>query len=224
MKDVISNNFIKLFEKQDGLTIDKTSEIFEYYLRAIFGEVKIELKKYQMNLDEDSKKMIEAYNEKDKKHIISKEDLAYAIRLFITLVLLLEDNKEKKIKQNENNIMNYLKSEDLWKNEIFKSEKFNNNIYELKLMKFKINQIIPLYDVLGKEIENNFFDDVKRKIEEENEEEKEKEIGKEIEHENEKIKNPSSDEDENEDNDNPQSVEKEEEEEEEEDDNIKNRL
>ena len=48
--------------------------------------------------------MINNYYE--KKHDITKEDLAQAIRLFITFVLLPEDDKEKKIASNHNNIMN----------------------------------------------------------------------------------------------------------------------
>ena len=162
-----SNNFIKIFEKQEGLTIDKTSEIFEYFLKVIFDEIKSEIKKYQVNLDEKTKEMINNYNEKEKKHIISKKDLAYAIRLFITIVLIHEDDKEKKIKLNENNVINYLNSDDLWKSGIYNSDEFYKNLDEFKLMNIHINQIIPFYDALGKDLENNFFDDVKRRIKEE---------------------------------------------------------
>ena len=186
-----SNNFIKIFEKQEGLTIGKTSEIFEYFLKVIFDEIKSEIKKYQVNLDEKTKEMINNYNEKEKKHIISKKDLAYAIRLFITIVLIHEDDKEKKIKLNENNVINYLKSEDLWKSGIYNSDKFNNNLDEFKLMNIHINQIIPLYDALGKDLENNFFDDVKRQIKEEEPEEE----GAEEEEEEEKEEKESSDDD-----------------------------
>ena len=41
--------------------------------------------------------------------IIKKNDLAKAIRLFITLVLYREDDKDKKIKSNKKNIIDYLK-------------------------------------------------------------------------------------------------------------------
>ena len=63
--------------------------------------------------------------------------------------------------------MNYLKSDDLWKSGIYNSDKFNNNLDEFKLMNIHINQIIPFYEALGKDFENNFFDDVKRQIKEE---------------------------------------------------------
>jgi len=177
INSITSNNFMQIFDKQNGLTIDKTSEIFEYFLKVIFDEIKKEIKKYQVNLDEKTSEMINKYNEKEKKHIISKKDLAYAIRLFITLVLIQEGDKEQKIKLNENNVINYLKSEDLWKNGIYNSDKFNNNLDEFKMMNIHINQIIPLYDALGKDIEINFFDDVERQIKEEEHEEDEDENG-----------------------------------------------
>ena len=177
INSITSNNFMQIFDKQNGLTIDKTSEIFEYFLKVIFDEIKAEIKKYQVNLDEKTSEMINKYNEKEKKHIISKKDLAYAIRLFITLVLIQEGDKEQKIKLNENNVINYLKSEDLWKNGIYNSDKFNNNLDEFKRMNIHINQIIPLYDALGKDIEINFFDDVERQIKEEEHEEDEDENG-----------------------------------------------
>ena len=38
------------------------------------------------------------------------------------------------------------------------------NLNELKSMNIQINQIISVYENLGKDIEKNFFDDVKQKI------------------------------------------------------------
>ena len=179
--DLVSNNFMKIFENQDGLTVDKISEIFEYYLKIIYDDISLEIKKYQTNLGEKSKEAIKKYDEKEKKHIISKRDLAYSIRKFMTLVLLQEADKENKIKLNKNNVINYLYSEDLWKSAIYNNDKFKNNLDELKSMNFHINQIIPLYEELGKDIDKNFFDDVKgelneeKPVEEEEEEEEEEE-------------------------------------------------
>ena len=50
---------------------------------------------------------------------------------------------------------------------IYKNENFDKNLNELKSITAQINQIIWLYDALGKDIEDNLFDDVKQKIEEE---------------------------------------------------------
>ena len=104
-------------------------------------------------MDEESKKKIDDYYS-DKVHTIKKEDFACAIRLFTTLVLFLEkdkEDKEKKIKNNNNNLINYLKASDLWR-DIYDHPDFNKNLNELRDINVKINQIIPLYEVLGKDI------------------------------------------------------------------------
>ena len=43
---------MSIFEEENELTINKTSEIFEYYLKLIFKDVKNELKDYQEELEE----------------------------------------------------------------------------------------------------------------------------------------------------------------------------
>ena len=155
----ISENFIEIFRSKEGLTIDKTPEIFEYYLKSIYEDVNAEISKYQIELDDDSKEKIEKYS-----YHINKEEFAHAIRLFMTLVLFLEDDKENKIKSNRNNIINYLKAPDLWNKEIDDKQTFYSNLNELKSINAQINQIIPLYELLGKDIEDNFFDEVKKML------------------------------------------------------------
>jgi len=162
LKDTFSNYFIKIFENYDNLTIDKTLNIFFYYLKLIFGFVKDEINRYQNKLDESSENIVKDYNEKGRP--ISKKDFACAIRIFTTLVLFLEEDKEKIIQSNRNNLVNYLKSSDLWNNDIT-ADDFNKNLNELKLINAKINQIIGLYDALGGDIEDNFCDDVIRQME-----------------------------------------------------------
>ena len=128
----------------------------------IYEDVKKEIKNYQEELDNKSIDIINNYYKKE--HLITKKDFAYAIRLFMTLVLLPEEDKENKIKSNHNNIVNYLKSSDLWKKDIYDNEDFNKNLDELKSINAHINQIISLYEVLGNDIEDNFCDDVKEQI------------------------------------------------------------
>ena len=166
-KDNFSVNFIRIFDKNDSLTMDKTSEVFFYYLKLIFDLVKGELNKYKNDLNYETTKKIEEYFNKDRP--ISKKNFAGAIRLFSTLVLFMEEdkNKEKKLGMNRNNIVNYLRASDLWDNAIYDSEDFNKNLNELKLFNVQINQILPLYDFLGKDIEDNFCDDVNTQIENE---------------------------------------------------------
>ena len=79
------------------------------------------------------------------------------------MILFPEEDKENKIKLNCNNIIYYLKSPDLWDCDIVADVNFPKNLNELKLMNFKINQIVSLYEYLGTDIEEDFFDDVENK-------------------------------------------------------------
>ena len=168
----ISEYFINLFKEKSTLTVNKTLEIFDYYLKNINEDVLTEIKSNQEDLDEESLKIMKEKIDKfyNKSRTINKEDLAYALRLFITLVLFLENDKENKIKLNKNNAIKYLKSQDLWKKIIINDEKFLKDFDELKSMKIPINQIIYFYESLGKDIPEDFFKEVIDKIEEEKEE------------------------------------------------------
>ena len=166
LNDTFSNNFIKIFENNDGLTIDKTSEIFLYYLKLSFDLVKEELNCFQNELDDKSKEIINDFYQKE--HPISKKDFSHAIRLFTTLVLFLEEDKENKIKYNLNNLVKYLIASDLWSSDLYDDKNFNKNLYELETFKAQVNQIISLYEYLGGDIESNFAKDAIEQIEKEN--------------------------------------------------------
>ena len=162
LKNIISNNFIRLFDNNDSLTINKTTEIFEYFLKIIFNDIKSQIKRYQeQSLNDETEEKINNYYK--EVHLINKKDFSNAIRLFISLILYPEEDKENKIKSNNINIINYLRQSDLWGNDIYNNSKFHKNLYELSLFNVKINQIIPLYELLGGDIEDNYFDDVMEK-------------------------------------------------------------
>ena len=165
LEDTFSNNFIKIFENNGHLTIDKTPEIFLYYLKLNFELIKGELSNYQNELNDKSKELINNYYQKE--HLISKKDFACAIRLFISLVLFLEEDKENKIKSNSNNLINYLKASDFWSNDIYENDDFNKNLNELKTINVPVSQILYLYEYLGRDIESNFSEDVMEQIEKE---------------------------------------------------------
>ena len=194
--DSISADFKEIFEEKTELTVSKLSELFDYYLRLIFVDIKNEMMKYQeekeqkgqkeeneeketeeqkvtkpkeiiSNLDEKITAQLDEYYKK-KDIIIGKEELENAIRLFITLVLFREKDKENKIKLNRKNLIDYLKSPDLWDIKVYKNENFNPNLNELKLIKIQINQTILLFNYLtgGKEIDE--FKIIEENIKEEN--------------------------------------------------------
>lgn len=93
LKDSISDLMPKIFEQNDSLTVNKIASIFDYYLNLIYEDMIKELDEYQKQLDDNVIKMINKYYE--NTHVISKKELAYAIRIFITLVLIPEEEKEK---------------------------------------------------------------------------------------------------------------------------------
>ena len=130
-----------------------------------FDLIKVELKNYQNELDDKSKEAIINYYQKE--HPISKKDFACTIRLFTTLVLFLEEDKENKIKSNNNNLINYLKASDFWSNDIYENDDFNKNLNELKTINVPVSQILYLYKYLGRDIESNFNKDVIEQIEKE---------------------------------------------------------
>jgi len=164
----ISSDFFVFFKKKKELTVNKTSDIFNYYLKLIFKDIKNEIEKYQIQkeknqLNDKTIKQLNNYFEKDKI-IISKEDLKNAIRIFISIVLFREKDKENKIKLNHKNLFDYLKSPDLWDNKKYKNENFNKQFNELKLCNIQINQIIWLYNYLIGNEEINVFKEIEEYI------------------------------------------------------------
>jgi len=119
------------------------------------------------NLDEKITAQLDEYFKK-KDIIIDKEELENAIRLFITLVLFREKDKKNKIKLNRKNLIDYLKSPDLWKIKVYKNENFNLNLNELKLIKIQINQTILLLNYLTEGQEIDEFKIMEENIKEDN--------------------------------------------------------
>ncbi len=117
---------------------------------------------------------------------ISKESLSEALRLFMTIVLYREKYKENKIKLNKNNIIGYLKEQDLWINNNINidDDNFKDNLSKLKSIHIKLKEILWLYYYLTDQKDENFENDIKEKykkyLEDLAAEEKKKKGGKEI--------------------------------------------
>ena len=54
LKDSIKPEFIQMFKNNDGITVNKISNIFNYYLKTIYEITKSELDKYQEKLSDAS--------------------------------------------------------------------------------------------------------------------------------------------------------------------------
>ena len=176
----ISNDFKVLFKGKEKLTISKITSLFEYYRNLIFERIKSQFKEYQVDLEEEKKKSVEDYFNNENHHfLITKEIFKKSIRSLIILFLNFENDKENKIKGNQNNIINYfdIGIPDLWDINIYNNIDFNKELEELKKLNIKINQILTLYDYLGDDINDDYFEDVKRAVKNEEEEKKpEKEV------------------------------------------------
>jgi hypothetical protein len=113
----ISPEFLDLFrdlkddnkkdEKKKDLTVNKTTEIFEYFLKLIFKDIKEDIEEFTVNykdkkLENKTKNGLEKYFEEDSdKKCIDKNSLCSALKWFMALVLFGEKDKENKIKENK---------------------------------------------------------------------------------------------------------------------------
>ena len=161
----VSNNFKKIFEKKDNFTINKTTYLFEYFRNLILGMDKLELKDFQYDLEENQKNLIETCFK--EQELITKEQFKFTLRSFIVLFLNLVGDKENKIRGNQNNMVNYFDIPDIWDKSIYNNENFKKELDNLKKINVKINQIVYLYDFLGDNINDDYFQDVKKVIKKE---------------------------------------------------------
>ena len=163
-KDKFSNEFNDLLGKIGEFTFDKIIDIIFFSEKLMFSIVKSELSDYcKKDLSQKNKDDLNDFY-KDEK-LITQEVLLNAIRRFLTRYLLIEEDKEKNIKENERNFIKFLYIEDLWDNEINSDE--NQKESELKIienMEISINKIISVYDHYGGDkIINDEFNELKEK-------------------------------------------------------------
>jgi hypothetical protein len=163
----VSKNFKEIFEKKDNFTINKATYLFEYFRNLMLGMVKLELKDFQYELEENQKNLIETCFK--EQELITKEQFKFTLRSFVVLFLNLVVDKENKIRGNQNNMVNYFDIPDIWDKSIYNNENFKKELDNLKKINVKINQIVYLYDFLGDNINDDYFQDVKKVIEKEEE-------------------------------------------------------
>ena len=167
--------------------INKLTNLFIFYLRLIFNKIiKDEFKEFQDdNIEEKKEEKIKKYfNGQNKNKLIERNTFRNAIRLFLTLYLNNEKEKEEKIKNNSNNVANYLNIKDIWIEINTNKKEFKDELKEIKELKIQINQILSIYDLLRDENEDDSksYEDIEKEIKKRKEEEnasKKSEDGKE---------------------------------------------
>ena len=166
ISNIFSQEFFEIFQDRKDLTVNKTTEIFEYFLNLIFNEIKEDIEENKLEFDyKNLKDKLKKYftscggNGIYSQKIINKYNLASALRLFMSLVLFREEDKVNKIKANKKNLINYLNVEDFWQIEIFSNNKFNYELSELKQFNLQTKNIVWLYDYLVEEEKEDFYND-----------------------------------------------------------------
>jgi len=178
--EIVSNEFKEFFEiknvptanqnnfeiNKKNFTVSKLLNIYEYYQILCFNKIKENLRKYQVDItDEKQNNSIKSYIKNDlKANEKIKNYLELALRRFILCFIVKENDKENKVKLNENSINNYLEIEDLWNKDFYKKKEFYQEIKKLKNLGIKINNVIKFYDkCFGANYKNN-FDDVNEEL------------------------------------------------------------
>ena len=198
LKENISDKFKDLFKGSD-IAINKLSNLFEYYLILAYPVLSKELIGIKVELPEDKIDEIENYFKKN--HLINKDIFAFSIRLFISSFLSGEKDKENKIKKNANNIVNYIDIPDIWKKGIYIINEFREELNSIKNLKIQLNQIYSLSELIGGDIDNNYFIDIQRELKRREDEKKEKNEQGEEKYEEKKEQNEEEEEEEVEDDD-----------------------
>ena len=168
-------------DNKANLIVNKLPNMLDYFLKIIFTYIKKDIEQYQVKKEEKEKgnsdeksiknldeKLIKSLDEIFNKNdmIIKKESLASAIRIFISLVLYREkvNDKDRKIKSNKKNIIDYLKAKDLWEPYLYNNSnknRFEENLERLKSLNIKIQEILWLYYYLIDYKDEGFENDVK---------------------------------------------------------------
>ena len=161
LEENISDNFKQLFKASD-ITISKTTNLFEYYLMLTYPSLIKELFEIKVEIPKD--KIDEINNYFNEKHLIDKDIFAFSIRLFICSFLSEEKDKANKIKKNSNNIVNYLDIPDIWKNNVYCKSEFKQELNQIKNLKIQLNQIYSLSEIIGRDIDDNYFLDLKKEL------------------------------------------------------------
>ena len=154
-------NFKNIFKDKD-IKISKLTNLFQFFLILIYPSINKELSEYEVEIPKDKLEQINEYF-KDN-HIISMENLSYAIRMFSSSFLSEIKDKGKEIKSNSNNFVNYLDIPDIWEKNIYLKNEFKQELENIKALKIQFNQIQKLSKIIGNEFNEIYFADINKEL------------------------------------------------------------
>lgn len=163
--EFVSNDFREFFKEKNNFTINKLLNIYEYYQILCFNKIKEKLKSYQEKIIDDEQKIkINDYKNEVKTNEKINNIIEIALRKFILCFLSKVNDKDNKIKLNNNNIKNYLEIEDLWNKDFYKKDEFYEELKKLNRLSIKINNVIIFYEKCFNNTYKDYFYDVKNEL------------------------------------------------------------
>ena len=150
-----NSNFTDFFSKEGKeITIEKLLECINVMEILCFDKLRKEINdKYKIDFDKTKEEKINNYFEKEHKDkIITKNEIAIALRRFI-LKIILDEKKEDKI--SSISLYKNLYRKDLWNFKIFEVYKDENDFKQrikeyLEKFSLETNDCLAFYNIIGK--------------------------------------------------------------------------
>ena len=164
------NEDTKNLFQNNSFTISHILSVYEYFELLCFNQFKENMNElYKQNIDNDKKKKVSQYFDKNPNVLLDKTRIATAIRQFISRSLVGQIDLE--IDPNQELFFTLKSKEDCWNIELYNDNNFNKEIEELKKLNIKVSEALSLYQELGGDtilLGENIKKQVKKEEEEEN--------------------------------------------------------
>ena len=147
----LNGEFKKFFDDNKNFRINILLNIYKYFEHFCWSEIKLNINEQYMKKIEKNKKIeiidfFKNYEVNNKNKLITKKDLAFALRRFISRYLAGKRG-DTDIDENQKLIGQIIRY-DLWEINIIKNEeKFQNEIYNLTF-DLNVSQALDFYEIL----------------------------------------------------------------------------
>ena len=149
---ILDSKFKEFFDKNREFYLEHLLELFQYYEQNAFVDILNNVDtEYQRAVNEAQKKAIDKYFTENEKKLINKNDLAIAVRRYITRKIAGDRlDKTTKIQGVEKMLLFECANPEFWDNQVSDDENFITEISNLSdLFKIGITQSVKFYEYLG---------------------------------------------------------------------------